>query len=291
MDISARYPGLGHAIILTIVLLGLQLFASFFVVIAFIIVGRDFTAADPLIVIVANVVAFSVVLLWVRLWGRRPFGEFIPLRPFRPIILLPLVPLLLGLGIAASEADNVLRYFLPVPEFLVKLLEGLRSGGIAPIVATIIVAPSTEEFLFRGVFLGSFLTRYSFRKALLWSAILFTLSHLNPYQFFSAFVTGLAFGWLFQRTRSLWPCVIAHALYNAQIMVVPKLLAFEIPGFTCSTAAPGEAQFQPVWLDAIGLVLLAIGIVGLAKTLPADGAHEGAPGTVGSGDEHDPVDE
>jgi len=145
MDDDSKYPGIGHATVLTIALIAVQLVMSIVVVIAFIIVGRDFSATDPLMISIGNVVAFSAALLWVRLWGRRTFRELIPLRSFRPIILVPLVPLLPGLGIAASEADNILRYFLPVPEFIDRLYEGLRSGGIASIIALAVVAPFTHH--------------------------------------------------------------------------------------------------------------------------------------------------
>jgi membrane protease YdiL (CAAX protease family) len=69
--------------------------------------------------------------------------------------------------------------------------------------------------LFRGVILRGFLRRYSRTFAILWSAALFGIAHLNLYQFMTAFAIGVVGGWLYERCRSLWPCILLHATYNS----------------------------------------------------------------------------
>lgn len=271
MKVEKSYPSIGQAIILAFMLIVLQIVFGIVMAIASLIAGLKVPAGDPFLIGIVNLVAFAIIVLWVLRRGKRTFRDLIALLPFRLVILVPLISLLFGLGIVASEADNILRYCFPLPEFLASLYQDLRSGGIASLITLAVVAPLTEEFLFRGVFLRSFLARYSAIKAILCSAILFSLFHLSPYQYFSGFITGIVFGWLFLRTRSLWPCIIAHALYNSQDFIVAALLPIEIPGYTSSTATLAKLQFQPMWFNITGLVLLGLGILGLARTLSFGG--------------------
>jgi len=86
--------------------------------------------------------------------------------------------------------------------------------GIVPVLFSCVVAPVLEEMLFRGVILRGFLRQYSRTFAILWSATLFGIAHLNLYQMATALVLGIVSGWLYERCRSLWPCILLHAAYN-----------------------------------------------------------------------------
>ena len=117
----------------------------------------------------------------------------------------------------------------------------------------------TEEPLVRGVMLTGLLRRYSVARAVLYSAILFGVMHLNPVQFAAGLATGLFLGWLYTRTRSLWPGIVMHAIYNAHVFLIPAIrdgLDIHIRGFT-GPALPGIVEFQPAWFNALGLGLLA----------------------------------
>ena len=82
-----------------------------------------------------------------------------------------------------------------------------------------------EEFIFRGIILVVFLNKYSSIKAIIYSAISFGLIHLLNLssdkelvwvlgQVIWNSVTGLFYGYLFLRTRSLLPVVLVHYLFN-----------------------------------------------------------------------------
>jgi uncharacterized protein len=89
--------------------------------------------------------------------------------------------------------------------------------------------------LFRGIILRSFLQQYGRRRAFLYSAALFGLAHLNIYQFTIAFLGGIFLAWLYERTRSLWPCILVHGAYNSLITWAwysgprPEQAAWEVP--------------------------------------------------------------
>ena len=77
-----------------------------------------------------------------------------------------------------------------------------------------LLAPFAEELVFRGIILAALLRRYEPRKAIIWSAVIFGIAHLNPWQFIAAFIIGCAIGWLFWRTRSIWIGIFMHWANN-----------------------------------------------------------------------------
>ena len=91
----------------------------------------------------------------------------------------------------------------------------MMAPGIVPFLSTCVLAPVLEEMLFRGVILRSFLLQYSRTKAILASSLIFGIAHMNVYQLATAFAIGIVAGWLYERCRSLWPCILLHAAYNA----------------------------------------------------------------------------
>lgn len=76
-----------------------------------------------------------------------------------------------------------------------------------------IVAPITEELLFRGVVLKSF-SKVSQRFGIIMSAIIFGLVHGNVAQFALAFLTGLFMGYIAQKHNSLLPGIFVHFTVN-----------------------------------------------------------------------------
>ncbi len=208
------------------------------------------------------VAASCAVVLWVALKrrGERPREAF-PLRPVRASLLGAITLTILGTTIVMSEADNLLRSLLPPPRWLEELFEQLLFGerGLwASLVLVALVAPLSEELLFRGVVLRGFLARYPARRAIVLSALLFGATHFNPWQFPSATVFGLLAAWWYLRTGSLVPCLFGHALNNAVPTLAVHLFRIQIPGYT---GGPTEAVlFQPLWFDLLGLVLVSVGL-------------------------------
>ncbi len=217
--------------------------------------------AQPLVLALANTVAIGLTLLWGSRRARTTFRELFPLRPVAASLWLPMTLTILGMNILLSECDNLLRLILPVPGWLAALLQELfdpSKGVWATVLALVIVAPLTEEFLFRGLILRGLLGNYSVRKAVVAAALLFALIHFNPWQFISAAVAGVVLGWWFVETRSLVPCLFGHALHNALPVIALSWLQLKIPGYTSEMS--GAVEFQPLWFDALGVLLAAAGI-------------------------------
>jgi membrane protease YdiL (CAAX protease family) len=210
----------------------------------------DMGAGMNWLVAAANTGAAALVLYIGAVWSRRPWSEILPFGRFKSSLTVALVLLGLGLSIVMSEADNLLRYFAPMPDWLMAIMVDLTTGGLDSFVVLVIVAPLTEEVLFRGLIMNGFLSRYSTRNTILLSAFLFSLVHLNPYQMLNAFVLGVILGWLRVRTGSLLPCFLLHGLSNGMVFLC-MALTLKIPGYNVA----GAHQFQPLWFDVTGLVL------------------------------------
>ena len=84
---------------------------------------------------------------------------------------------------------------------------------ILSFILTGLIPAFVEELLFRGVFLRNLLP-YGKTTAIVVSSLMFAMMHQNFYQFFYTFVGGMAFGYLFIRTGSIWYSVLAHMINN-----------------------------------------------------------------------------
>lgn len=124
--------------------------------------------------------------------------------------------------IVAGEATVYLTTYIIGAQRIVSPLPRLEWLATMPrwLTAALLVAalPVIEEFLFRGVLFDAL--RRSF--ASIWPAAIVTtvawaLIHaVWPLQIVAMYlVFGLALAWVRVSTDRLWPCIAAHAAYNA----------------------------------------------------------------------------
>lgn len=146
---------------------------------------------------------------------------------WRKLGLAPTVPWALSagfvIGLAAYTIDGLIDSAWS--QFLGRSLEyrassyvaGLKSNWITfatSLPASVVVTPFLNELLFRGVILGWLADRLPAKSALVISALVYSTFYLSLDFFPSVFVLGLIYGWIYQRARSVWPCVVAHGAYN-----------------------------------------------------------------------------
>lgn len=89
-------------------------------------------------------------------------------------------------------------------------------------VAIGLLAPLSEEIVFRGAILKSLLgvEKLGVWGAIAISAVFFALAHFNPAQMPHAFVIGLLLGWMYWRTGSILPGVAYHWANNSVAYVL-----------------------------------------------------------------------
>jgi len=273
MEQDKYYPGIGHAVLLIVAILVLEVMLAIPVSIAGVVLDLRFEE-HPVLMALVSLFAFGLVLAWGAKRTQKPATEIYPVTPVRGALLVPIVLTVIGLGILLSELDNVVRFTMPPPKWLLDFFKTLTAPE-NPVpwesfIVLVVVAPVTEELLFRGLILRGFLSRYSVATSVLVSALLFGVMHGNPWQFFSATILGIVFAWWFMRSRSLLPCLVGHSCSNA-IVLVSSVLPFKIRGFNLEESF-SPIQFQPAWFDLSGLMLLVVGLWLFAQLAPKEGA-------------------
>jgi membrane protease YdiL (CAAX protease family) len=103
-------------------------------------------------------------------------------------------------------------------------------GGFSALFALVLVAPVTEEILFRGWLLHDLEREYGQAPALLWSSALFGLAHVVLPAIVPAALGGLVLGAVALRTKSILASIAMHAGVNALPLLLPANL-IRIEGF------------------------------------------------------------
>ena len=81
-------------------------------------------------------------------------------------------------------------------------------------VSIVIAAPIVEEILFRGYVLDAIREIHGDTVAVLGSAGLFGLLHIEPYVVGYAALGGVIYGFVRVKTGSLWPSIVSHMVWN-----------------------------------------------------------------------------
>ena len=109
--------------------------------------------------------------------------------------------------------------FQPDPQEIIEEIEQEQETAklVALGILVVLAAPPAEEVFFRGFLFGGLRGRMSFWPAALISGLLFGLVHLpgGALQVPPLAVFGVLLAWLYERTGSLWPPILMHAIQNA----------------------------------------------------------------------------
>jgi len=202
-----------------------------------------------------EVVAFLVpAWAYMRLL-RGKWDDVFGLRPRTAVGLVVAVLLAAGVWFLSSVFLNAILQSIFTPETLRKMGETWNAVALCETsrewtwtLLGFVVAPAiAEEVLFRGVIQRGLERRWRRRPALLVTALIFAAIHLQPLTFPVLFVLGLEFGWLYQRTRSVWPGAVAHAVNNLLAILVLN--------------AGRETDASPSSADVWGLIVVSVLVV------------------------------
>lgn len=107
-----------------------------------------------------------------------------------------------------------LSSWMGIPDFIKALMAQMKENPISTFITVVVLAPLFEELLCRGIILRGLLQYLSPWKAILLSAGMFAVMHMNPWQAIPAFLIGGLMGWIYYRTRSLWAVIFIHFINN-----------------------------------------------------------------------------
>ena len=201
-------PISGWSIVIFLVVLPLLLVPG-----VWLLQGREMLAMLALFFI-SSLIALAVA---VAPMGRRA----LPALGFRPARLWTIV-----LGAIGALAISVAVSQLGEPEGVKQALDVARTPSlfVASLAVMAILAPVVEETVFRGLLYGWVAGRWGTTIAWFVSSILFAAAHVEPAHALLVLPLGLWFGWLRQRTDSLWPSLAAHIVNNGLAVVAAALI-------------------------------------------------------------------
>jgi hypothetical protein len=143
-------------------------------------------------------------------------------------VLGRLWPLLILVLYVLSTADGFEVSNSAAPKILGITPDGV-GGWTVLVLITVVGAPIVEEIFFRGLVQGAFTRRVGATPAIFLTALVFALVHVSDEGILAPIILlpmALILGYLKQRTGRLAPGMIAHAVFNATV-----LLLFLVPAF------------------------------------------------------------
>lgn len=82
-------------------------------------------------------------------------------------------------------------------------------------VSAAIISPIYEEIFYRGFLYRWIRTKYGLLAGMLISSFIFMLVHIPTFNSLPyTFLSGLIFAWTYEKTQSIYPAMIIHALFN-----------------------------------------------------------------------------
>lgn len=125
----------------------------------------------------------------------------------------------LSLTVLGIEIDRLMDYVVPLPTELQALFERqfvLRSMGdwLLLLGGTIALVAVLEELIFRGFLQNAYEEKLDITRAVLVSAFIFSLFHINPKSLVKVVVYGVILGVIAWKSDSIIPAAVIHVMIN-----------------------------------------------------------------------------
>ena len=180
-----------------------------------------YNSTSYLMTSVVSVLSFLVaaIVLWIllRLGKKQNYQPTYwrwNITPYAPFLIMATV----SANFAMSEINALLISLLSPNVSMDIMMTGGVTVNVMEIfmlfVSTAVIPAIVEEIMFRGIILTN-LIPYGRGTAIICSAFLFGLMHMNPSQFFYTTLMGIFLGYIYVRTRSIWICVLIHFVNNS----------------------------------------------------------------------------
>jgi membrane protease YdiL (CAAX protease family) len=181
--------------------------------------------------LVMSVGLVSYLRFYRRLDPAELFGvRNLPLRKVVIFALAAIAPTLVLVGIVNASVSEALQNVWPdaSPQEIVKTFETTGSFAVRVVMmfAAVVIAPLSEELLFRGFFYGVCKRYTDMHFAAIINALLFATVHLHVASFMPLFALALVLVAVYEITGSLLVPMLMHAMFNG-IMIIAMLVGGE----------------------------------------------------------------
>ena len=143
----------------------------------------------------------------------------------------------------------------------------VKSGGLSSIYSILIIGvlPAIcEEFFVRGLLSAPAKKSKGRKFTYFYTALLFMLMHVNPFNIVAPFILGYVFSVLNEKTNSLYSSMLGHFTFNTCSVILSifqKDLLDSASGSDMNVLTLGEADLNISFLQGIFMVLIAIVII------------------------------
>ncbi|MCD8080618.1 MAG: CPBP family intramembrane metalloprotease [Bacteroides sp.] len=209
---------MGKSIRLVLIYLLMQLVAVMIsLVISIPFYGIDFEASRTFTLVTSLLLGMFGMTIYLYRSGEIPTSK----HTWSPVSFLYIVLSLVAGFCGLVLVDFVTSGLSWLPNWMDNTFDQVLSTG-SGVLGVALFGPVLEELLFRGAVTRILLQRYSSAKAIVCSALIFGIFHLNPAQIVGATLIGLFLAWIYYRTESLIPCILIHVLNNSLAVVADK---------------------------------------------------------------------
>lgn len=118
--------------------------------------------------------------------------------------------ILLGISLATLLNMIIFRLFPPTSTTSLPIIISVISTGI--------IGPIYEEILFRYILYNRLKKKYSIKKSILITTIIFALIHLSPIKIIYAFLLGLTMNILYERHKNILAPILIHISANTIVI-------------------------------------------------------------------------
>lgn len=204
----------------------------------------DFNTIAMIIFSFCCIVVFGI-------WYRKRCGGTFRInakKEIHPLEIAGIVLLIPGTQYLSALVSGVISVVFP--SWLEMYEELLETAGLSTdislimFVYSVLLAPISEELIFRGVTLRIAQRAFPFWIANIIQAALFGVFHMNPLQGCYTFVIGLVLGYICHRGGSIYHVIFFHFLFN----------------LWGTTVAQWMLEFNPLLQGAIILLSLVLGL-------------------------------
>lgn len=192
-------------------------------------------------IILNNLVCESMMVLpglVIFLISEKEKTEFLSFHRIKVSTLLAVIPFTFFSMPLISLANLLSQFF--TTNRVIEAMETTDMGQIAflPLLFSVgIFAPFCEELLCRGIYYRGYRKSGSAFRAMLLSALLFALIHMNVNQAIYAFLVGVLVVLLVEATGSLWASVFYHVLINSSQVFLMRMMVKVNPDIYSESAA------------------------------------------------------
>lgn len=219
--------------------------------------------------ILVGITTLAAALLLFLLPKSAPARRNISAKEFLKFVLIAFGVSWIG-GLISNFFINFV-YFISGVELTDRVTQAI--GLVSPwqvILCAVVIAPITEEFLFRKLLIDR-IYKHGELLAILASAVFFGLFHQNVYQLVYAFGVGLILGYLYCKTGSYLVTTALHMIFNL-IGVLPTFFTSKMAEFADKTVEEIAATSPSVYAEyriamagyiIYSLIIMAVNVTGL----------------------------